>query len=228
VREFDRKAARRVTHFIAISSFVQQRIESAYGRSAAVIYPPVAVDDFNPNRSAEDYYLLVSELVAYKRVDVAVEAFNRMGRRLVILGDGPEGAALRAGAGKNIEFLGRQPFEVLRGYFERCRAFIHPQIEDFGITAAEAQAAGRPVLALRRGGALETVVEGRTGLFFDMQTPESLGECVEEFERRSFSAAACRENAERFRPEVFRDAIRRFLTGHFPELFPAGWETAGL
>jgi glycosyltransferase involved in cell wall biosynthesis len=223
VRSFDRKAAARVTHFIANSRFVQQRIQSAYSRDSSVIYPPVDVDAFQSGRPAEDFYLIVTELVAYKRVDLAIDAFNRLGKRLVVLGDGPEGAALRARARPNIEFLGRQPFATLRDRFERCRAFIYPQIEDFGITAVEAQAAGRPVLAFRQGGALETVIEGKTGLFFDEQTPESLAACVEAFEGQSFSAAACRENAERFRPEAFRGAISRFLTERFPSLFPAGW-----
>jgi glycosyltransferase involved in cell wall biosynthesis len=226
VREFDRKAAARVTEFIANSQFVRQRIQSAYGRDSAVIYPPVDVDAFNAGRPAEDFYLIVAELVAYKRVDLAVDAFNRLGKRLVVIGDGSEGAALRARAKPNIEFLGRQPFATLRDHFERCRAFIYPQIEDFGITALEAQAAGRPVLAFRKGGALETVIDGETGLFFDEQTPESLAACVEEFEARSVQATACRENAERFRPEAFRHAVRGFLTEKFPELFPAGWETA--
>jgi len=221
VRSFDRAAAGRVTHFIANSCFVQQRIQSSYGRDSGVIYPPVDVDAFQPDRPGEDFYLIVTELVAYKRVDLAIDAFNRLGKRLVVLGDGPEGAALRARARPNIEFMGRQPFATLRDRFERCRAFIYPQIEDFGITAVEAQAAGRPVIAFRRGGALETVIDGKTGLFFDEQTPESLAACIEAFEQRSFSAAACRGNAERFRPESFREAIRRFLTEKFPALFPA-------
>jgi glycosyltransferase involved in cell wall biosynthesis len=185
----------------------------------------VDVDAFQPTRPAEDFYLIVTELVAYKRVDLAIDAFNRLGKRLVILGDGPEAASLRARARPNIEFLGRQPFATLRDNFERCRAFIYPQIEDFGITAVEAQAAGRPVIALRQGGALETVIEGKTGLFFDAQTPESLAACVESFEQHPFSSAACRANAERFRPESFRAAIRDFLTTRFPTLFPPGWQT---
>jgi len=224
VRSFDRNAAGRVTHFIANARFVQQRIQSAYGRESTVIYPPVDVDAFEAGRPAEDFYLIVTELVAYKRVDLAIDAFNRLGKRLVVLGDGSEGAALRARAKPNIEFLGRQPFATLSDRFERCRACIYPQIEDFGITAVEAQAAGRPVLAFRKGGALETVIDGKTGLFFDEQTPESLAACVEAFEAQSFSAAACRENAERFRPEAFRDAIRQFLIEKFPALFPAGWQ----
>jgi glycosyltransferase involved in cell wall biosynthesis len=227
IRAFDRAGADRVTHFIANSRFVQQRIAASYERESAVIYPPVDVDAFDATRVAEDFYLIVTELVAYKRVDLAIDAFNRTGKRLVVLGDGPEGAALRARAGANIEFLGRQPFSVLKDRFERCRAFIYPQIEDFGITAVEAQAAGRPVIALRRGGALETVIEGETGMFFDEQTPESLAACVEAFEERTFSAAACRANAERFRPEAFRDAVRDFLTEKFPGLFPAGWTSVG-
>jgi glycosyltransferase involved in cell wall biosynthesis len=226
VRAFDRKAAGRVTHFIANSRFVQERIRSAYGRESAVIYPPVDVDGFQPGRPAEDFYLIVTELVAYKRVDLAIDAFNRLGKRLVVLGDGSESAALRARAKPNIEFLGRQPFAALRDRMESCRAFIYPQIEDFGITAVEAQAAGRPVIAFRQGGALETVIEGKTGLFFDQQSPESLAGCVEAFEGQSFSAAACRENAERFRPESFREAIRQFLTEKFAASFPAGWERA--
>ncbi len=226
VRSFDRKAAARVTHFIANSHFVRQRIQSAYGRDSVVIHPPVDVDGFQHGRSAEDFYLIVAELVAYKRVDLAIDAFNQLGKRLVVLGDGPEGAALRARAKPNIEFLGRQPVAALRDRFERCRAFIYPQIEDFGITAVEAQAAGRPVLAFRQGGALETVIAGKTGFFFDEQTPESLAACVEEFEGQSLSAAACRANAERFRPESFREGIRQFLTERFPDIFPTGWQAA--
>ena len=225
VRAFDRAAAQRVTHFIANSQFVRQRIQAAYGRGSTVIYPPVDVTAFSPDRPAEDFYLIVTELVAYKRVDLAIDAFNRLGKRLVVMGDGPEAAALRARARPNIEFLGRQPFAVLKDRFERCRAFIYPQIEDFGITAVEAQAAGRPVIAFRRGGAMETVTEGKTGLFFDQQTPESLAACVEAFEAQSFAPSACRGNAERFRPECFRGAVRDFLTEKFPALFPAGWES---
>jgi glycosyltransferase involved in cell wall biosynthesis len=184
----------------------------------------VDVDAFDPGRPAEDFYLIVTEQVAYKRVDLAIDAFNVLGKRLVVIGDGPEGPSLRARAKPNIEFLGRQPFSSLRDHFERCRAFIHPQIEDFGITAVEAQAAGRPVLAFRQGGALETVIEGKTGMFFDQQTPESLAACVEAFEQQGFFAATCRQNAESYRPECFRSALREFLTDKFPQLFPAGWE----
>jgi glycosyltransferase involved in cell wall biosynthesis len=219
VRDFDYQAAQRVTHFIANSHFVRRRIENNYRRDAAVIHPPVDVARFDPTRQREEFYLIVAELVPYKRIDLAVEAFNKMGRRLIIIGDGSEGPRLRAQAKKNVTFLGRQTFAVLRNHFERCRAFIHPQIEDFGITAVEAQAAGSPVIAYRDGGALESIIENQTGTFFDEQSVECLADTIFDFEKREFSPIACRVNAEGFRPEVFHHKLRSFLAAKFPELF---------
>jgi glycosyltransferase involved in cell wall biosynthesis len=219
VRQFDYEAAQRVTAFIANSRFVQQRIQEFYGRSSELIHPPVDVEGFDPNHPAEDYYLIVSELAPYKRIDIAVDAFNRLGKRLVILGDGSEMKSLRARARPNIEFLGRQPFDVVKRSFERCRAFLYPQIEDFGITAVEAQAAGRPVIAFRKGGAVDSVIEGRTGLFFDEQSADCLADAVEALDHASISPAACRANAERFRPEVFRNAVKQLLAKELPKLF---------
>jgi glycosyltransferase involved in cell wall biosynthesis len=221
VRRFDYAAAQRVTHFIANSRFVQQRITTFYGRDSVVIHPPVDVDAFDPTRPAEDFFLIVSELVPYKRVDIAIDAFNQLRKPLVIIGDGSEMAALRQRAGPTIRFLGRQPFAALKDHNERCRAVLYTQIEDFGITAVEAQAAGRPVIAFRGGGALDSVVEGETGMFFDEQTGGSLAEAVTRFEGRSFEPAACRANAARFRPEEFRAQIQRHLIGHLPGLFAA-------
>ena len=218
-RRFDRAAAQRVTHFIANSTFVQQRIRDFYGREAEVIHPPVEVEAFDPKRERKDFYLLVSELVPYKRVDLAVEAFRQTGRRLVVIGDGSEMAALRASAPANVEFLGRQPFAVLKEHFETCRAFLYPQIEDFGITAVEAQAAGSPVIAFRAGGALDTVIENETGLFFDRQDAAALAGAVERAERTTFSSAACRANAERFHARHFNAKIAAFIartTGSTP------------
>jgi glycosyltransferase involved in cell wall biosynthesis len=221
VRRFDYEAAQKVTHFIANSRFVQRRIRACYGREAKVINPPVDVAAFDWQQPTEDFYLVVSELVPYKRIDVAVDAFNRLGKRLVIIGAGTELEKLKARAKSNITFLGRQPFSVLKEHYETCRAFIFPGIEDFGITPLESQAAGRPVIALRAGGALETVTHGETGVFFDEQTPQSLAEAVLIFEKNAdyFSGAVCRKNAERYAPEHFRAQLKRFLSKRLPDLF---------
>jgi glycosyltransferase involved in cell wall biosynthesis len=210
-KRFDLASAVNVSHFIANSEFVQRRIRQFYGRESTVIHPPVDVDAFSPDRPREDFYLMVSELAPYKRVDLAVEAFRQTGRRLVIIGDGSEMRSLRRDAPANVEFLGRQPFSVLKRHFETCRAFLYPQIEDFGITAVEAQAAGAPVIAFRAGGALDSVVENETGMFFDRQDLASLAEAVLAFEERNFDPLVCRRNAERFRPETFRAKILAFL-----------------
>jgi glycosyltransferase involved in cell wall biosynthesis len=219
LRRFDYEAAQRVDFFLANSTFVQGRIREHYGRDSEVIHPPVSVDDFRWDQPKADFYLIVSEMVAYKRVDLAVQAFNLLNRKLVVIGGGPEMDRLRTLAGPNITFLGRQPFPVLKEHFERCRAFVFPTVEDFGITPLEAQAAGSPVIALGIGGALETVVAGQTGRFFAEQTVENLVEAVKAFETETYSAATCRANAERFRPEIFRARIREFLTRMFPQPF---------
>ena len=219
LRDFDRRAADRVTHFIANSTFVQERIRSYYGRESTVIHPPVALDDFVPSgREPEDFHLIVSQLTPYKRVDLAVEAFNRLGRRLVVIGEGSELPRLRRLAKANISFLGSQPFAVLREHYQKCRALIFPGIEDFGITPLEAQASGRPVIAYGVGGVLETVLDGTTGLFFHEATPESLLAAVESFEAKPgrFEPAACRDRAAQFTPERFRAR----LTGYLREAFP--------
>lgn len=219
VRRFDARAAAGVTDFIANSEFVRRRIHRSYGRDATVIHPPVDVDRFDPGQPADDYYLIVSELVPYKRIDLAVEAFTGFGRRLVVVGSGPESAALSARAPDNVEFLGRLPFADLKRRLEGCRAFLYPQVEDFGITAVEAQAAGRPVIALRHGGAVESVLDGATGVFFDEQTPEALRAAVLAFERLSFDSATCRANAERFDAAHFRAAVTGFLEDRYPAHF---------
>lgn len=222
LRAFDRAAAENVNHFIANSRFVAERIRRIYGREAAVIYPPVELGRFSPSeRPSGDFYLLVSELVAYKRVDLAAAACARSGRRLVVVGDGGEGLRLRRDfAGTTVEFRGRLPDAEVARLMSGCRAFLNPQLEDFGITAVEAQAAGRPVVAYRAGGALETVVEGETGVFFDEQTPDALGAALDKLEARMepFSAMACRRQAERFAPEVFRVELAKRLRRWAPEV----------
>lgn len=218
VREYDRKAAQRVTHFIANSRFVKNRIKKFYGRDSEVIYPPVEVDQFQWDRKRDDFYLLVSELTPYKRVDLAIDAFRELNLRLVIIGDGPEGKRLRKSAGPNVAFLGRQPFHVLKEHYETCKAFLYPQIEDFGITAVEAQAAGAPVIALRAGGAMETVQEGITGVFFDEQSPKALRNAIWAFDRdRSLESKKCRENAEKYSSERFRNEMLSFLQRRIPD-----------
>jgi glycosyltransferase involved in cell wall biosynthesis len=215
LRKGDFEAAQKVTYFIANSKFVADRIAKYYQRESEVIYPPVEVDAFSHAAEREDYYLVVSELVPYKRIDIAVEAFNRNGKPLVIIGDGTERARLQGIAKPNIRFVGRAKFPELKRHLETARALVFPGIEDFGITPVEAQAAGCPVLAFRAGGALETIQDKLTGLFFDEQCAEALGDCVETFERASLSAQNCRDNSLRFSTERFGQKLASFFSARF-------------
>lgn len=211
----------RVTRFIAISHTVSDRIRRHYGRDADVIYPGVDTERIRPSgEPAEDFYLLVGGFVPYKREDMALEAFRTLGRPLVVVGDGPGRARLEAQAAANVRFVGRVSDAKLATLYSRCRALIYPQDEDFGIIAVEAQAAGRPVVALGRGGARETVVpignaEGRaaTGVWFDEQTPRALVEAVARLEANAgaFDAAAIRAHAERFANARFRREMEAAL-----------------
>jgi len=208
MRQWDRMAADRVDRFIAISHEVGARIRKHYRRDSEVIYPPVRVDRFSDRITPpEDYYLVVSRLVRYKRIDLAIEAANRLGRRLLVVGDGPERKRLEAMAGPTVEILGWRPDAEVTALFSGCRGFLFPGQEDFGIAPVEAQAAGRPVVAYGRGGAVETVVHGKTGLLFDEQTVESLADAILTLERWSIDPKACRRNAERFDASVFRERV---------------------
>jgi glycosyltransferase involved in cell wall biosynthesis len=207
VRSWDAQSAGRVDSFMANSRFVARRIEKAYRRSAAVIHPPVDVESFTLDPKKEDYYLTASRLVPYKRIDLIVEAFSRMPEReLRVIGDGPDFAKIKALAGPNVKLLGRQSAEALKLQMQKARAFVFAAEEDFGIAPVEAQACGTPVIAFGKGGALETVIQGETGLFFDEQTAESLREAVEWFEAASehYDPAAIRRNALRFSAHRFR------------------------
>lgn len=221
LREYDIRSARRVDSFITLSRFVEERIQRTYERTSAIVEPPVEVGGFSFDLPRGDFYLIVSALVPYKKVDLAIVACNYLKRKLVIIGDGPDFERLRGLAGPSVKLLGAQPFSVLKRAYEDCRAFIFPGIEDFGITALEAQAAGKPVIAIRKGAVTETVIEHSTGLFFDEQTVESLVSAIIAFERdeHEFSPNDSRRNAERYRPEEFRRKMKIFLKSQYPEFF---------
>ncbi|HEC35308.1 MAG TPA: glycosyltransferase family 4 protein [Anaerolineae bacterium] len=211
LRRWDYRAAQRVDHFLAISREVQARIRRHYGRESVIIYPPVETGRFHPDTTHDDYYLIVSRLVPYKRIDLAVQAFNLLRLPLVIVGDGRDRESLHALAGPTITFLGRVPDEDLAELFARCRAYILPGVEDFAIAPVQAQAAGRPVVAFGGGGALDTVVEGRTGVFFHESTPQALAAAVRSFDPDSVDPRTCCANAERFATAVFRERVGRFI-----------------
>lgn len=208
LRMWDRLSADRVDHFVAISHEVAARIRRHYGRDSEVIYPPVEVDRIALSAAPpEDFLLVVSRLVPYKRVDLAIEAANRLRRRLVVVGDGSERRRLQAMAGPTVEFLGRRTDAEIAELYARCRAFLFPGLEDFGIAPVEAQAAGRPVVAFAAGGALETVTDGETGVLFPSQSAEALVAAIRQLERHSWEPALCRRNAERFSAERFRTRL---------------------
>lgn len=216
VRLWDSRTAYGVDIFIANSAYIKRRIEKVYRRNAEVVPPPVDVSSFALREQKEDFYLSASRMVPYKRMDAIVEAFARMpGRRLVVIGNGPEHAKIqRAAAGKtNIKLLGYQSTQVLRDHMQRARAFVFAAEEDFGIAPVEAQACGTPVIAFGKGGVLETVrplgVVRPTGLFFDAQTPEAIMATVDHFEKEggAINAHDCRANAERFSEECFRERL---------------------
>jgi len=210
IRRWDLASAFRVDHFLANSEFVADRVMKHYRRDAEVIHPPVDTGAFGVAESTDDYYLLVGQLVPYKRADLAVRAFSRAGKPLVVIGDGEQAAELRRLAGPTVQIMGRQPGSVIHQKYARCRALLFPGEEDFGIVPIEAMASGRPVIAYGRGGVLETVVEGRTGLFFHEQTVESLLDAVRRFEEQesTFDPAEIRRHALGFDREVFKARFR--------------------
>ncbi|NDJ53172.1 MAG: glycosyltransferase family 4 protein [Chloroflexi bacterium] len=213
LQRWDYKAAQQVDVFAAISTVVQERISRFYNRDSVVIYPPVQTERFAPAAQHDDYYLVVSRLVPYKRIDLAVKACTELGVPLKVAGSGRDLDSLKAIGGPTIEFLGRVPDEDLPDLLARCKAFIFPGLEDFGIAPVEAQAAGRPVIAFRGGGALDTVIDGDTGLFFTEQSVESLIDALRRFEATAhrFDPQRCRRNAERFDEAVFRREITELV-----------------
>jgi glycosyltransferase involved in cell wall biosynthesis len=211
LRRWDYRAAQRVDHFIAISREVQARIRRYYGRDSIVVHPPVDTARFQPAPAHGDYYLIVSRLIPYRRIDLAVQAFKQLGLPLVIAGDGRDRPRLETQAGPNVTFLGRVPDEDLPDLFARCRAYVLPGVEDFGIAPLQAQAAGRPVIARGAGGALDSVIEGETGVFFEEPTPEALAAAVRAFDPDAVDPRACVQNAARFDASVFRRRLMRLV-----------------
>lgn len=214
LRRWDYDAAQRVDHFVAISSEVQRRIRDIYGRESVIIHPPVDVAYFTPApaQPVGDYYLIVSRLIPYKRIDLAVDAFNRLpGSKLVVVGDGRDLAALRATAAENITFLGRQPRARVRELMRGCRAFLFPGLEDFGIAPVEALSAGRPVIAFGGGGALDTIVPGVTGELFPTQEVDALYALLRHFDWQAYDPTACRAQAERFSTAHFHQRLDEYL-----------------
>ena len=212
IRNWDALSSMRVDHFIANSFTVRDRIQRYYRRDAQVIHPPVDVEAFEVvPEEVSDYFLMVGELVPYKRSELAIEAFNRMGLPLVVIGGGERLDAMRALAGPTVKILGAQPFAVLRRHYARCQALIFPGEEDFGIVPVEAQANGRPVIAYGRGGATETVCDGQSGLLFHEQSVEGLIAAVQRFKTMTFDPLRIAKGARRFSADRFQSAMRLYL-----------------
>lgn len=218
MRNWDQLSAQRVDTFIANSTFVASRIQKYYRRPAEVIHPPVAVAEFDRVGKRGDFFLSVGQLVQYKRPDLLVAAFNQLGEPLVIIGEGPMLSDLKRMARSNIRFLGRQSFETIKAHYAECRALVFPGIEDFGIVPVEAMAAGKPVIALGRGGVLDTVIDGETGLLFSEQTLNGVVTAVREFVRRegTFDAEKIRRHAKQFSVECFKAKFTKLIERSMP------------
>ncbi|OGI28555.1 MAG: glycosyl transferase [Candidatus Moranbacteria bacterium RIFOXYA12_FULL_44_15] len=219
IRVWDRVSADRPDKIIANSNFIAKRIKKYYKRDSTVINPPVTLDSFYAGEKTGDYFLLVGRLMAYKRFDIVIEAFKILGLKLKIIGRGPELARIQkiAGDNGNIEFLGRLSDQELFKYYAECRAFIFPQEEDFGITAIEAMASGRPVIAYRGGDIPEHVEEGKTGMFFERQTPEDIAEAVRKMDSYEFNPEYIRSTVLKFDKEIFKDKIKKYVDSEIAE-----------
>lgn len=220
LRMWDKSASERVDYFIANSSNTADKIKKFYGKDSAVIYPPVSVDEFKAKEKNEkakiktkDYFLIISRLSAYKNIDIVVEAFNKLELPLVVIGDGGEKNRLKKIAKKNIEFPGFLPDEELARYYQNCQAFIFPTEDDFGIAPVEAMFFGKPVLAYRKGGALETIAEGITGEFFDDPIPEIVADGVRRIKNNyeNYNSETIRKHAEKFSQKRFERDIKEFI-----------------
>lgn len=219
IRQWDRTGADRVDYFLANSRYVARRIKKHYRRDSQVIYPPVDTDFYHPHGNKRSFFLCGGRLVGYKRIDLAVQAFSQLKLPLWVAGDGEEYKNLKRIADSCVKFLGKVKDSELRSLYQQCRAFVFPGEEDFGIMPVEAQACGRPVIAFGRGGALETVVEGQTGIFFQEQSVDSLVEAIKRFitVEADFSPKVIAANAKRFGKERFEMEIKDFVTTKYKE-----------
>jgi glycosyltransferase involved in cell wall biosynthesis len=211
LREWDTGASRQPDHFVANSKTVAKRIERSYGRTAEVIHPPIDLHRFRPCDEQEDYYIVLSRLVSYKNIDLAVRACTDLNRRLLIIGGGPDRDRLKSFAGPSVTFLGRLSDTEVEHYASRCRALLFTGEEDFGMAPLEIAAAGRPTIAYRAGGAVETILEDITGVFFDKQTPADLAAAILRFEKMDWRAEVLSAHASKFGIDVFQNSFRRFL-----------------
>ncbi len=220
IRLWDKISADRVDKFITNSNFVAKRIAKYYRRPAEVIYPPVSLSFFKQDKKIkkDDYFLIVGRLIPYKRFDLVIGAFNILGLRLKIIGDGPEAQRLKKMAKPNIEFFGWRPDEEIRDYYAGAKAFLFPQEEDFGIVALESLASGTPVIAFRGGGALEIVKEGVNGIFFDAQTVDSIVGAVRNFRDNDFDSEKIKQSVTSFDKEIFKTKIRDFVEREWKSL----------
>lgn len=214
LRIWDVVSSNRVDYFISNSSYIERRIQKIYRRDSLTIYPPVHISEFDHTRQKEDYYFTCSRMVPYKKIDIIVEAFAQMpDKKLVVIGTGPDLSKIERLKTSNIEILGYQPFPILKDYMERAKAFVFAAEEDFGIAPVEAQACGTPVIAFGKGGALETVINKKTGIFFYEQTADSIKTAVAEFEKieHNLDRDIIRENASKFDIDVFKKNLKDFV-----------------
>lgn len=211
VRMWDKVSSQRVDSWLANSKNVQERIQKYYRKSSMVLYPPVNIENIKLLEEKEDFYLILSRLEPYKNIEIAVKAFNQNGKKLIVVGEGSQANYLKNLAKKNIAFLGWQADKKVHELLSKARALVFPGEEDFGIVPVEAMAAGTPVIALGTGGILESVLEGKTGLFFDESTSKSLNDCIQTFEKCKWNARTCRHQAEKFSNSIFQEQFKEIL-----------------
>jgi len=219
IRQWDIISTNRVDHFISNSNYIGKRIKKVYNRDSVTIYPNVAVQNFEVGTAREDFYFTCSRMVPYKRIDVIVEAFNNMpDKKLIVIGDGPDLKKMQKIAGKNITLMGYQPFDVLKHYLATAKAFVFAAEEDFGMLPVEAQACGTPVIAYGKGGALESVIENKTGIFFHEQTANAIINSINEFEKISsqFDPIVIANHASAFSAQRFKNDLVTYLSGIVP------------